>query len=170
MRSPFPFSSGLWGWRFNSGPGILQWVIGISSLSAGGMWYSRWWLLLSHSRIHLGSFLCVCPHSSTPSSFFFRLQLQVTSRFAICRDFQYVWHYFCVLLVTPKCSLVQLQVCISLIDRGWVVYSCVVSSAGLSPPLTIPCPYSSVLHPASPLKAPGIQVCISLHYNIVWES
>lgn len=87
------------------------------------MWSSCWWFL-PDSRIFKGSFLCVCLHTVTHYSFFLILNLQVKPRFVMSSDFLYVWHQSCVLLVIPKCSSAQFQVCISLTDQGWAVYNC----------------------------------------------
>lgn len=149
-----PFFSGLWGWRFES----LA-----SKICHQQEECSRWFL--PDSRIHWGSFLCVCLHTFTHYSFFLSLKLQVKPRFAMSSDFQYVWHQSCVLLVTPKCNSVQLQVCISLTDQGWVVCNCLASGARLCPSLTIllSCVCTSQCSPLCLLKSPDIQVCISLH-------
>lgn len=55
-----------------------------------------------------------------------------------------------VLVLTPRSSFLQLQVCISLSDCWWAVYSCGVSRASLCPCTVTPCLWSSTPSPVSP--------------------
>lgn len=108
-----------------------------------------WCFILPHFRMHLRLFLLLLslPWSAVPYH---------THVYFIC-GIQCMLGTIALLFVTPKTSFVQ--VCVSLTDHGWVVYSCGLSSAKpFSHCLLSLCMYSPALHPVSPLlKASAVK-------------
>lgn len=136
-----------WWWR----SGMLWWAVSIWSWSLQEIWCSRWWLLLSPSRICIGSFYT-----------FANMLLHLVLASLVCSStlqpnllhtvaFMFVKYCFLVPFVIPKSRFVPLQVCISVPGYWWVVYSCGVTSTK---------PASLLL----PLRAHAQVPCVLCHH------